>query len=105
MHATPHSLSDRPEIPASGVDVLSEVLDAVHLTTAVFGRLELGAPWRLRIPAREALTFYVVGRGSAWLEVDDGGRAAAPLSMPLSLGDAVLLPRGSAHVLRDADRS
>jgi AraC-like DNA-binding protein len=102
MHATPHFLSDRPADPASGVDVLSEVLDALHLTTAVYGRLELGTPWRLRIPAREALTFYVVARGSAWLELGDGRERTA---LPLSRGDAVLLPRGSAHVLRDADRS
>jgi AraC-like DNA-binding protein len=90
------------------VDVMSEVLDAVHLTTAVFGRLELGAPWRLRIPEREALTFYVVGRGSAWLEVGESGtraQRAERLALPLSRGDAVILPRGSAHVLRDADRS
>lgn len=81
---------------------MSEVLDAVHLTTAVFGRLELGAPWHLRIPARTYLSFYVVGRGSAWLELDDGGERR---TVPLSLGDAVLLPRGSAHALRDAERS
>lgn len=81
---------------------MSEVLDAVHLATAVFGRLELGAPWRLRIPERAYLSFYVVGRGSAWLVVDDGGERK---TVPLSLGDAVLLPRGSAHEIRDAERS
>ncbi len=105
MHATPHSLPDRPGDPASGVDVLSQVLDAVHLTTAVYGRLELGAPWRLRIPAREALTFYVVARGSAWLEFGGDDEPEPRATLPLSLGDAVLLPRSAAHVLRDADRS
>ena len=81
---------------------MSEVLDAVHLATAVFGRLELGAPWRLRIPERSYLSFYVVGRGSAWLAVDGGGGRQP---VPLSLGDAVLLPRGSAHEVRDAEQS
>ena len=85
---------------------MSEVLDAVHLTTAVFGRLELGAPWRLRIPERPYLSFYVVGRGSAWLALGaDAGAGGERLRVPLSLGDAVLLPRGSAHELRDAERS
>lgn len=108
MHERPDFLPDRPpelasgDQSASGVDVLSQVIDALHLTTAVFGRLELGAPWRLRIPGREALTFYVVGRGSAWLELAEGDDRTA---IPLSRGDAVLLPRGSAHVLRDTDRS
>jgi AraC-like DNA-binding protein len=82
---------------------MSQVLDAVHLTTAISGRLELGAPWRLRFPERAALSFYVVGRGSAWLQIESGG-ASAPLPLPLSRGDAVLLPHGSAHTLRDAER-
>jgi AraC-like DNA-binding protein len=83
---------------------MSQVLDAVHLTTAVFGRLELGSPWRLRIPAREYLSFYVVARGSAWLEIGDAG-TSEHYSQPLSRGDAVVLPRGSAHMLGDADRN
>ncbi|PYP15062.1 MAG: AraC family transcriptional regulator [Gemmatimonadetes bacterium] len=44
------------------------------------------------------MSFYVVARGSAWLEVR-GGRP-----LPLSTGDAVILPLGSAHELRDVDR-
>jgi AraC-like DNA-binding protein len=102
MHTTPHFLSDRPEVQDSDVDVMSEVLDAVHLTTAIFGRLEVGAPWRLRVPERSFLSFYVVSRGSAWLELCDSGNTEA---IPLSLGDAIILPRGSAHELRDVERS
>ena len=102
MHGTPDSLSDRPEQSDSGLDVMSEVLDAVHLTTAIFGRLELGAPWRLHIPERPFLSFYVVARGSAWLQLcpESGGDA-----IPLSMGDAVILPRGSSHELRDTEHS
>lgn len=81
---------------------MSEVLGAVHLTTAIFGRLDLGAPWRLRIPERPVLSFYVVARGSAWLQLCDEG---ADEVIPLSMGDAVILPRGSAHEVRDAERS
>lgn len=105
MHTTPEFLSDRPANPGFGVDVLSEVLDAVHLTTAVFGRLALAAPWRLRVAEREALTFYVVARGSVWLELAPAAGRAGPVALPLSQGDAVLLPRGAAHELRDAERS
>jgi AraC-like DNA-binding protein len=90
-------LSNRPDA-TEGVDVIADVLESVHLTTAIFGRLELGAPWRLRIPARDYLTFYVVARGGAWLELSDN-------SLPLSAGDAVLLPGMSAHVLRDANKT
>jgi AraC-like DNA-binding protein len=110
MRETPHFLSDRPAELELGLDVLGDILDAMHLTTAVFGRMELGAPWGLRVPARGYLSFYVVARGSAWIEVDAGGggpvdRDRELLSVALSAGDAVLLPQGSAHTLRDAERS
>ena len=104
MHATPHLLSDRPVHRDEETDVLGDILGTVHLTTAVLGRLELGAPWRLQIPRRDYLSFYVVARGSAWLELDASG-ADAPSTLPLSAGDALVLPRGSAHVLRDAPGS
>ncbi|HEX2208670.1 MAG TPA: AraC family transcriptional regulator [Longimicrobium sp.] len=77
---------------------MAEVMEAVHLRPVVFGRMELGAPWRLRMPARDYLTFYVVARGEARLELPD----APPVhgSIALAQGDAVLLPRVATHVLR-----
>jgi AraC-like DNA-binding protein len=110
MRKNTANLSDRPTDGEFGVDVIAEVLESVHLTTAIFGRLELGAPWRLRIPARDYLSFYVVARGGAWLEIDEHAGAPASesdttKSIALSAGDAVLLPRMSAHVLRDVNRS
>src|ERR1051326_3647019 len=108
MPDKPESLPDRPARPDSSLDVVGEVLGAVHLTTAVFGRLELGAPWRLRVPARGYLSFYVVARGSGWIEVGDEAAGSADRergAVALSAGGAGLLPQGSAHRLRDADRS
>src|ERR1043166_6985095 len=99
MPETPDSLSDRPSGLDSSLDVVGEVLGAVHLTTAVFGRLELGAPWRLRVPAHGYLSFYVVARGSAWIEVGDEGPGSGDRerrSVALSAGDAVPLPPGGA---------
>ncbi len=98
MHETPAFLSDRPAPAAQPVDVVAEVMRSVHLTPAVFGRMEMGAPWRLRVPARDYLTFYVVSRGTARLELPDAHPAhRGPIV--LSAGDAVLLPRVSPHVL------
>ena len=89
------------------IDVMGEILEAVHLRTAIFGKLDLGAPWRLRLPEREYLSFYVVARGSAWLDLRGvRSRSAHGLKeIPLSTGDAVILPNGSPHELRDVDRS
>ncbi len=102
MHATPNFLSDRPNDVLPPRDVLSDVLGAVHLTTAMFGRLELRMPWQLRIPQQQYLSFYVVAEGTASLQLDEEPDS---LVIPLAPGDAVVLPRGSAHVLYDADHS
>lgn len=80
------------------MDVIAEVMQSVHLTPAVFGRMELGAPWRLRVPARDYLSFYVVSRGRARLELPEAHPAhRGPVDV--EAGGAVLLPRVSAHVL------
>ena len=99
----PEPRVDHPEPP---VDVMGDILEAVRLRTAVFGRLELGTPWRLRVPDRAYLSFYVVARGSAWLEVGAGSPGASDTeAVSLSAGDAVLLPHGTAHVVRDSEQS
>lgn len=99
MHKTPELMSDRPAtLP---VDVIAEVMQSVHLSPAVFGRMEMGAPWRLRVPARDYLSFYVVSRGEARLELPDAHPAhRGPVH--LAAGDAVLLPRLAAHVIASA---
>ena len=106
MPKKPQITTMRPET-SDTVDVMAEILEAVHLRTAIFGKVELGAPWRLRIPERAYLSFYVVARGSAWIDLR-GARQRSPgdaAEIPLSTGDAVILPLGSAHELRDGDRS
>ncbi len=79
------------------MDVLSEVLTTVHLTSEIFCRADLTAPWGISTPEVEHAPFYVVVRGSCYLEVP--GR-----SMPMAVtgGEVILLPHGSAHVLRDS---
>jgi len=59
--------------------------------------MELTAPWGIKTPAvADAALFFVVTRGSCYLEVDG-------LEKPVSLvgGDLVMLPHGNAHILRD----
>jgi AraC-like DNA-binding protein len=106
MPKKPEKLADRPA-ESDTLDVFGEILDAVHLRTAIFGKLDLGAPWRLQLPEREYLSFYVVARGSAWLDLRSAFRSPSqrPAEIALSTGDAVILPLGSAHELWDVSRS
>ena len=51
MPEIPKIMSNRLIIQDNEQDVVSDVLGALHLHTRVFGRLELGAPWAIRVPA------------------------------------------------------
>lgn len=106
MPQTPNIESDRPRATDEQADVVSEVLRAVRLGAEVFGRFELSAPWAMRAPrVEDVLSFYVVARGGAWLDVEAEGRSASARRLALSAGDVVLLPHGESHVLRDPSRA
>src|SRR5690348_7367841 len=79
------------------MDVLSDVLSTVRLTSAIHICPELTAPWGIAFPQQEdRAVFYVLSRGSCYLEIEGG---EAPLT--LVGGDLAMLPHGAAHVLRD----
>ncbi len=101
MTSSPKELTDRPAPQDERVtDILAEVLDSMRLTTLVYGRLELYAPWGIQFPELEGAHIIVVARGSARLEVEGVAGAIA-----LSAGDLALLPHGGRHTLRDEEGS
>jgi AraC-like DNA-binding protein len=77
------------------MDVLTDVLEAARLKSGIYGRLELTAPWGLSFDCAAA-HFYVVTRGTCWLEVSGEGEP-----IQLGGGDFVLLPKGSPHAIKD----
>ncbi|RKG83672.1 AraC family transcriptional regulator [Corallococcus terminator] len=102
MPKTPKNLSETPEmldLQDPRGDVVADVLGASLIRHALYSPLEARAPWGLRVPYRERASFYLVARGSARLEVE-GERA-----LVLSPGEIGFIPRGTAHVLRDAPDS
>lgn len=87
------------------MDVLAETLRCVHLRSRIYGRLELKAPWGMRLLGSERPEahrteplFYAVSRGNCLLEIE-GKR------IPLAGGDFVFILGGTSHVLRDAPKS
>jgi len=77
------------------MDVLSDVLATVRLSSAVHICPELSAPWGISFPVQtDRAVFYVLSRGSCYLDVE--GR-------PVTLvgGDLAMIPHGEAHSLRD----
>lgn len=82
--------------PTDGVDPLTEILLGLRLDGVEYARYVLHEPWAVAFPARREATFHFIAQGSCWIQVgqDDW--------LQLNAGDAVLLPRGSAHALASA---
>lgn len=103
MRDHPENLTRRPatwadeDSPASPVDVLSDVLSTLGLTTRVFCRSELTVPWAMSLPASSFAHFHVVERGACWLRLGEGDDPLA-----LSAGDLVVIPQGRGHLLADS---
>lgn len=72
--------------------MLSEILRGLRLDGVHYGRCQLDAPWGFHISPQQSARFHFIGHGSAWLGVGGDWRE-------LGCGDAVLLPRGTEHVL------
>ena len=65
---------------------------------AIYGRLELTAPWGIRIPGAPQLAFYAIASGRAVLE-------AAGRRYELGAGDLVFIRKELAYTLKDHPRS
>ncbi len=86
-------------------DTLSDVLDAIRLSGAVFFSVEASAPWVAEAPpaavlapmvmpgAEHVVEYHVVARGSAWGGIV-GGEAVL-----LHAGDVIVFPQGDAHAM------
>ena len=96
--AEPAAAPTAPPAPPGPRDLLSQVLLGLRLEGIAYTRSHLRAPWGVALAAhaQTEAVFHFVARGSCWLRVEDGEW------LRLSAGDAVLLPRGSAHVLASA---
>jgi AraC-like DNA-binding protein len=94
MHETLDFMFERLD---SRFDVLTQVLDAVHLGSAFSSRLELRAPWALHFGMVEHRAgFHVVaaGRCRMWLDGESD-------PTELAAGDVVVLPHGTGHTIAD----
>lgn len=84
-------------LPAErGDDLLSQILVDLRLDGVEYNRCELNGPWAVAYSAQSWARFHFVGSGSCWLRTPDADW------LQLHQGDAVLLPRGSLHILASA---
>ncbi|MDH0863444.1 AraC family transcriptional regulator [Mitsuaria sp. GD03876] len=85
-----------PATPLKPADLLTQILLGLRLEGVEYGRCLMRAPWAVAFPARAEARFHFVARGHCWL------RTPSADWVRLDAGDAVLLPRGSLHVLASA---
>ncbi|MFF9915420.1 AraC family transcriptional regulator [Streptomyces sp. NPDC013457] len=78
------------------MDVVSDAIAAVRTGQAASERVRVGGSWCARLAPYDGAGFHVVLEGGCWL-LPDGG---PPVS--LGVGDAVLLPHGTGHVIADS---
>ncbi|WP_046114380.1 AraC family transcriptional regulator [Aquincola tertiaricarbonis] len=79
--------------PEGTPDLLTRILLGLRLDGVEYGRCVMNRPWAVAFPAQRSARFHFVGSGGGWLCT-----AGTPW-IRLAPGDAVLLPRGSFHVL------
>lgn len=79
-------------------DALADVFDLARVRGAVMAHVRANAPWGLQLPRAEGATFHAVTAGACWLRMP--GRAPRELRV----GDVVLLPTGTAHVIASEPR-
>jgi AraC-like DNA-binding protein len=78
------------------MDPLDDVFAAMRVRSALYARLEAGAPWGLSLAGGESARFGLVVRGGCLLEVEGVDQPVA-----LAAGDCYVLAHGSPYVLRD----
>lgn len=72
------------------------MLRGLRLDGVDYSRCQMTAPWGIAWPQRREARFYFVSRRGCWLRTPAGDW------LELHDGDAVLLPRGGAHLLASA---
>lgn len=78
------------------MDVVSDAIAAVRIGQALSDRVRVNGSWCARFAPYDGAGFHVVLEGTCWL-LPDGGEPVV-----LGVGDAVLLPRGTGHVIADS---
>lgn len=106
-----HDRESGSHAPASGFDVLSDVLRSVRLTGSMLFLVDARAPWmswapqaeafrRVVLPASQHLvSYHIVTHGTCWA----GLRDAPPEEF--GAGDVLVVPHGDAYCLADSPAS
>jgi AraC family transcriptional activator of mtrCDE len=77
-------------------DALSAVLTGLQLNAEIYSEGDFCGAWAVDTSGSRRIPFHLIGRGEAWLHVDD-----LPIQM-LSAGDLVIFPRDTRHIIANS---
>jgi len=80
------------------MDVLSDILSKVKLSSAVYFKSDFSEPWGMDIPKGPFAQFHMVTKGQCILKTKE-------TSLQLFTGDIVVFPMGASHWLANNEKS
>lgn len=80
------------------VDILSDILSKVKLSSVVYFKSDFSEPWGMDIPKGPFAQFHIVTKGQCVLKTRDK-------SIQLFAGDIVVFPFGASHWLANNEKS
>lgn len=79
------------------MDALTDILNTLRLSSSLYFRTELTAPWAIEVPKNNIVArFHIVIGGQCWLRVD--GETEGTF---MSNGDLMIVPHGASHTIAD----
>jgi len=82
------------------MDALTEVLNTVRVRSTVYCPIEVGAPWGLYIAEESGVPFFILVKGSAYLQIDE-----LKIARNLKAGDFLLITKKCACKVSDSPQS
>ncbi len=82
------------------MDALTEVLNSVRVRSTVYCPIEIGAPWGLYIAEESAASFFILVKGTAFLEIEE-----LKISRRLNAGDFIIITKKCACKVSDSPQS
>jgi AraC-like DNA-binding protein len=79
---------------------VDQLVHDLRIGSSVLCRSVMAAPWGFGVAGRDAGSFHMVVEGEGWLEVEGANEGIA-----LRAGEVAVLPKGSAHWMRDSPDS
>jgi len=76
------------------MDVLSDILHAVHLSGAILGRAQFSMPWGVSSEGLTSPMFHIILSGNGFITLEGSD------PVPLETGDLIMMPHGHTHRLQ-----